>query len=132
MSWVHTKLPPKLQFNTLWLLRAKNPTFWVFLLPLLWLQGVARDMFSRIPNLRNPQIFFTKNVLFSFKGAAKCLVFVKINSFSNIFDLNRKVVPCFKWKQEKCHEKNGGFVDSEFVKTCHKQLHFDRLDSYYC
>ena len=34
----NTKLPPKLQFNTLWLLRAKNPTFWVFLLPLLWLQ----------------------------------------------------------------------------------------------
>ena len=38
-------------------------------------------------------IFFMKNVLFSFKGDGKCL-FVKINSFSNSFDLkeNKKNV----------------------------------------
>ena len=30
----------------------------------------SRDMFSRIPN---PQIFLTKNALFSFRGAAKCI-----------------------------------------------------------
>ena len=35
-------------------------------------------------------IFFTKNILFSFKGAAKCL-FCE-NSFNNIFYLNRKKI----------------------------------------
>ena len=36
---------------------------------------------------------------------AKCLFFVKINSFSNLFDLNRKILPRFKRKQEKFGEK---------------------------
>ena len=36
-------------------------------------------------------------------------------SFSNIFDLNRKTLLCFKRKQEK-------LVDSEFVKTCHEHV----------
>ena len=35
--------------------------------------GVARDMFSGIPNLQINDFFFTKNVLFSFEGFAKCL-----------------------------------------------------------
>ena len=48
---------------------------------------------------------FVKNALFSFKGAAKCLFFVKINFFSNIFYLNGKILPRFKRKQEKFGEK---------------------------
>ena len=48
--------------------------------------------------------------------------FVKMNSVSNIFDLNRKILPHFKGKQEKFGEKNRGFVDSEFVKTCHEHV----------
>ena len=55
----------------------------------------------------NPRIFLTKNILFSFKEAAKCLFFVKINSFSNIFDLSRKKsYLVLKEKQEKFCEKN--------------------------
>ena len=38
--------------------------------------------------------------------------------FSNIFDLNKKILPGFKRKQAKFREKNCGFVDSEIVKTC--------------
>ena len=41
--------------------------------------------------------------------------FVNINSFSNIFYLNRKILPCLKRKQKNC-----GFVDSGFLKTCHE------------
>ena len=48
--------------------------------------------------------------------------FVKINSFSNIFDLNWKILPCFTRKQEKICGKIRGFVDSEFVKTCHEHV----------
>ena len=48
--------------------------------------------------------------------------FVKMNSVSNIFDLNRKILPHFKGKQEKFGEKIRGFVDSEFVKTCHEHV----------
>ena len=29
---------------------------------------------------------------------------------------------CFKSKQEKFCEKNRGFVDSEFMKTCHEHV----------
>ena len=50
--------------------------------------------------------------------------FVKINSFCNIFDLNRKILPCFKRKQEKIREKIRGYVDSEFVETCHEHVKF--------
>ena len=38
--------------------------------------------------------------------------FVKINSFSNILKENKK----------KLVKKNRGFVDSEFVKTCHEHV----------
>ena len=48
--------------------------------------------------------------------------FEKINSFSNIFYLKRKILPCFKRKQEKICGKNRGFVDSEFVKTFHEHV----------
>ena len=49
--------------------------------------------------------------------------FVKINSFSNVFDLNRKILPCFKRKQETFREKKiHGFVDSEFVEACHEHV----------
>ena len=44
-------------------------------------------MFSRIQNLQIHNFFVHKNVLF----------FVKINSFSNIFDLN--ILPCFGGKK---------------------------------
>ena len=64
--------------------------------------GMARDMFSRNPNL---QI----HVLFSFEGSAKCLFFVKVNIFSNIFFyLYRKILPRFPRKQK----------NRRFVKTC--------------
>ena len=55
----------------------------------------------RIYESTNPRIYFTENVLFSFKGVAKCLFCVKINSFRNIF-------PWFKRK-----EKKKKFVDSK-------------------
>ena len=63
--------------------------------------------------------------MFSFRGAElQSVFFVKINSFSNIFDLNGKILPCFKRKQEKIREKekNHGFVDSEFVEKCHERV----------
>ena len=63
----------------------------------------------------NPRIIFTEG--------AKYLV--KINSFSHIFDLYRKILPCFKRKQEKICGKNRGFVDSEFVKTFHEHVNVD-------
>jgi hypothetical protein len=40
---------------------------------------------------------------------------VKINSFSNIFNLHRKSLPCLK-------RKIGGFIDSDFGKTCHEHV----------
>ena len=42
----------------------------------------------------------------SVKGALKCLFFVKIKSFRNIFDLNRKILFCLKRKQERFCFKN--------------------------
>ena len=46
---------------------------------------------------------------------------VKINSFSNIFGLIRKILPGIKRKKKKIGEKkNRGFIDSEFVKSCHE------------
>ena len=61
---------------------------------------------------------FTKNVLFS----AKCLFFVKINNFNNIFDHNRKNLPCFKRKQENNHETNLWFrrfgIHENMSRTC--------------
>ncbi len=55
--------------------------------------------------------------MFSFKGAAKSLFYVKINSFINIFDLNRKF-----YLVSNENKKNHGFVDSKFVKTCHEPV----------
>ena len=49
--------------------------------------------------------------------------FVKINSFSNLFFyLNRKILPCFKRKQENFVKKNRGFVDLEFIKAYHEDI----------
>ena len=64
------------------------------------------------------QFFFTKNVLFSFKGAAKCLFFVKINSFNlitylsfnNIFYLNRKILPFLKNENKKHIVKKNSWI----------------------
>ena len=47
-------------------------------------------------------------------------VFVKIKSFSNIFDLNRKIPPCFKRKHGFFLKNIRGFVNLELVKTCHE------------
>ena len=58
-------------------------------------------------------------LLFSFKGAAKCL-FVKMNSFSNIFNLNRKMLPGFK--RNKKNSLIRKFGDLEFEKTCHEHV----------
>ena len=77
-------------------------------------------MFSRIPNLR------IHDVLFSFKGAAMCL-FVKINSFSNIFDLIRKILPCLKENGEKIMKNINESVNSEFVKACHEHVNLPSL-----
>ena len=44
----------------------------------------------------------------------------KINSFGNIFDVKRKILPCFKRKQEKIRET---FLwISEFMKTCQEHV----------
>ena len=52
----------------------------------------------------------------------KVSFFLKIKFSSNIFDLNRNK-PCFQREQEIfCEKKNRGFVDSEFVKTCHEHV----------
>ena len=64
---------------------------WIWKMIEKLLYWLARDIFSRIPN---PRIFFMKNIFFSFKGAATFLY------------LNRKILPCFKVKQEKFLEKN--------------------------
>ena len=52
-------------------------------------------------------------------------VFVKINSFSNIFDLNRKILPCFKRKQGKWIRRFGNHENmswtcyySKIIVTC--------------
>ena len=46
---------------------------------------------------------------------------VKMNSFSNIFGLIRKILPGIQRKEKKLErKKNRGFIDSEFVKSCHE------------
>ena len=69
-------------------------------------------IFSRIPNL-GIHDFFHKKCFLSFEGSQSVFL-VKISSL----DLSRKILPCFKRKQEKNRE----FVDSGFVKTCHISL----------
>ena len=64
------------------------------------------------------QIVLRKIYLSTNPGAAKCLFYEK-NSFSDIFNLNRKRLPGFK------RNKNNswiGFRDLEFVKTCHEHV----------
>ena len=72
-------------------------------------------------NSESTIFFYLKNVLFSFKGAAKCL-FLQINSFSNIFDLNRKILPCFRWKIQKICEENSWIlkfgIRENILRTC--------------
>ena len=51
-----------------------------------------------------------------------CFLLKEIQSFSNIFVLNTKILPCFERKQETFCEKNCGFVDSKFLKTCHEHV----------
>ena len=75
-------------------------------------EELAHDIFSRIPNLRIHDFFSQKMSYF----------FVIINSVCNIFDLNRKILPCLKRKQENCVKFVCGFVDSEFVKTSHEHV----------
>ena len=43
---------------------------------------------------------------------------MKINSFSNIFELNRKILT-LKGSKKQFEIKIRGFVDSEFAKICH-------------
>ena len=54
-------------------------------------------------------IFFTKNVLFSFRGALK-----------GFFDLNRKIIPFLKSKTRNIlREKNCGFgIRENMSRTC--------------
>jgi len=68
-------------------------------------QKLVRDIFSRIPNLRIPDFFWQKmscNLLRELES----VFLMKINSFSNIFDLSRKkTYLVLKEKQEKFCEK---------------------------
>ena len=47
---------------------------------------LAHDIFSRIPN---PRFFFHE------RSCKVYFFFVKVNSFSNVFDLIRKILGCF-------------------------------------
>ena len=55
--------------------------------------------FSRILNLRIHDFYYA-NYIFCLKEL-QSVCFCEKNSFTNIFDLNRKNLPCFKRKQEK-------------------------------
>ena len=70
--------------------------------------------------------------LFISRGATKCL-FAKINSCSNMFDLNRKILPCFKRKQEKFWEKkNREFVEGKnSISTFIRKSMYDRNLSFF-
>ena len=61
--------------------------------------------------------FYHEKCLVFFKRSCKVSLFVKLNrnSVSNIFYLNRKIIPFFV---KTIH----GFIDSEFVKTCHEHV----------
>ena len=54
--------------------------------------------------------FFSQKMSYFLLKDLKSVFFVKISSFSNIFDLNRKILPCFKRKKNV--KKIRGFVDS--------------------
>ena len=47
---------------------------------------------------------------------------VKINSFSNIFGLNRKILPCFKRKQEKNSWFRRFVIRENMSRTCYSTL----------
>ena len=53
------------------------------------IQGVARDMFSRIPNLPIHDYFSQKKSRFLLKEL-QSVFFVKINSFRSIFNFDKK------------------------------------------
>ena len=74
----------------------------------------------------NAHFFFAKNVLFPFEGAAK--IIVKINSFSNSFISIEKFYLVLKENKHNFVKEIRGFVDSEFVKTCHE--HVNRSSKY--
>jgi hypothetical protein len=79
-------------------------------------------MFSQILNLRIHDFFSRKMSCFLLKGAAKCVFFVKMNCFSNSFDLIRKILPCLKRKQEEFREKNSWIrrfgIRENMSRTC--------------
>ena len=60
--------------------------------------------------------FFTKNGLFSLKVLQ--IAFFGENSLISI----EKCYHGFKRKEKEIGEKIGGFIDSEFVKTCHNHV----------
>jgi len=60
---------------------------------------------------------------FLLKELQTVFFFVKINSFSNIFDLSRKkTYLVLKENKKNFVKKIRVFLDSEFVKTCHEQV----------
>ena len=67
---------------------------------------VTCDIFSQILNLRIHDFFQEKCLVhICILKELQSFFFVKMNSFSNIFDLNRKILPCFKRKQENFPKK---------------------------
>ena len=82
-----------------------------------WTRFCSWDIFRNSESM-NPRFFFTKNVLFSLRRAAKCLV--KINSFSNIFGCSRKILPCFKTTKETPRVKvpmGASIFPKEIIRT---------------
>ena len=61
--------------------------------------------------------FFAKIFLFSFKVAAQCLFFLKINSYRYIFDLLRRILPCLKRKTEKKSQILGFRIRENMSRT---------------
>ena len=63
-----------------------------------------------------------KNGLPSFKEAAKCLFYENKQYYSKKFYLKRKILPHLKRKKKDFVKKICGFIDLEFVKTCHEHV----------
>ena len=86
---------------------------------------IGNNIFLRVPNVRIHQFCFLRIIciLVSLNRTCKVSFFVKINSFSIIFFyLNRNILFTFKRNKEKIRKKRCGFVDLEFVKTCHEHV----------
>ena len=47
---------------------------------------------------------------------------MKINSFSNVFYINKKLYLILKENKKTFVKKKRGFIGTDFVKTCHKHL----------